>query len=608
VLIVVDMKCCSVKNGIYYFRRKIPLEIRQFYGGQGEIIESLYTRDELAAKNKIEKRRRETSKDFSDFRKRLPSQLQPNARVKTLSNKKLHSQGKAFDKFRDNVDDAVARTKKLWVPDVTDKNEPILRAPTKQTLLEFIKNRLDGLEKLLDITLYKNFEILQKFTVDYLCDGQNILEICEGIAGKQLYPDLSFPESIGQAVIAYLIKAYTELRRSVSDALSLMPEKYERQEYVAEITQEKYSSKFARLSEVLDACLAFKERGKKAREKLQTSIELLIEWAGDRLIDEYTQKDMIDFIDRCLAKLPPNRKKVYPWREMSLVEVLAEDDDLKDLISPQTARNIFSGIITVFHFAHTIQIPRLEMNPTNGLRSKIKLLDDNTSRAYSLEEVKKMLSHLTYDAQNPARYFVVLLGLFTGARLNELCQLHVSDVKNENGIWYIDINENDKKNTKKRLKNKPSARKIPLHRELININIGFLSYTQHRKNNLKSNDGLLFPELTYDEAAGYARKISRWFNKTLKPKFKSPKNKYEIGFHSLRHLFIQQAQNQAQMGDRARMDIAGHGYSGASKVHLQYAGKLPVDRLHVEMEKLDYGIPLPKRFKPSEAVDALAGD
>lgn len=51
------------------------------------------------------------------------------------------------------------------------------------------------------------------------------------------------------------------------------------------------------------------------------------------------------------------------------------------------------------------------------------------------------------------------MSLYTGARLNELCQLRVSDVNKVGEIWCLDINEKDGK----QLKNVSSTRQIPIH-------------------------------------------------------------------------------------------------------------------------------------------------
>ena len=81
-------------------------------------------------------------------------------------------------------------------------------------------------------------------------------------------------------------------------------------------------------------------------------------------------------------------------------------------------------------------------------------------------------------------YWLPWLGLFTGARLNELCQLHTSDIKQQDNIWFIDINADT---PDKRLKNKASKRVIPIHSQLEEK--GFIGFVQDPVRDR------LFPEL-----------------------------------------------------------------------------------------------------------------
>lgn len=70
----------------------------------------------------------------------------------------------------------------------------------------------------------------------------------------------------------------------------------------------------------------------------------------------------------------------------------------------------------------------------------------------------------------------------------------------ENGIWYISINEAGDK----RVKNKSSVRKVPLHSKLIEL--GFIEFA-------KSSQGRLFPELKKVKE-NYSHYATKWFCRT----------------------------------------------------------------------------------------------
>lgn len=104
------------------------------------------------------------------------------------------------------------------------------------------------------------------------------------------------------------------------------------------------------------------------------------------------------------------------------------------------------------------------------------------------------------------RFWLMPLGLFTGARLNELCQLRVHDViKDTHGVDLISINDNG---YQKSLKNEQSRREIPISSRLIGM--GFLEFVDERRK-IDGQDALLFKELVFDEKHLYSRDPSRFF-------------------------------------------------------------------------------------------------
>ena len=121
-------------------------------------------------------------------------------------------------------------------------------------------------------------------------------------------------------------------------------------------------------------------------------------------------------------------------------------------------------------------------------------------------------------------YWVPLLGLYTGCRLNEICQIHLIDMKLIKKVWCLSINTDS---DDKRIKNISSKRTIPIAQPLIEL--GFISYLENLD---KLGVKRVFHELTLGKN-GYSRNLSRFFNETYLPKLgikKRGKN-----FHSFRH-------------------------------------------------------------------------
>jgi len=111
-----------------------------------------------------------------------------------------------------------------------------------------------------------------------------------------------------------------------------------------------------------------------------------------------------------------------------------------------------------------------------------------------------------YQDAKPYRFWLLPLGLYTGARLNELCQLRVHDViRDVHGVELIDINDNG---YNKSLKTGSSARQIPICTKLVEM--GFINFVEERRQ-ADGNDALLFGELSFDPKHLYSRDPSRFF-------------------------------------------------------------------------------------------------
>lgn len=101
----------------------------------------------------------------------------------------------------------------------------------------------------------------------------------------------------------------------------------------------------------------------------------------------------------------------------------------------------------------------------------------------------------------PHYYWSPLLELYTDARIEELCQLHLNDIRKVDGIWCFDINDNT---PDKKLKSPASKRLVPIHTRLIEL--GFLDYKKRVKGTR------LFPELKR-RRDGYSQDASKWFGR-----------------------------------------------------------------------------------------------
>ncbi len=181
------------------------------------------------------------------------------------------------------------------------------------------------------------------------------------------------------------------------------------------------------------------------------------------------------------------------------------------------------------------------------------------------------------------RFWLPLIALFTGARINEICQLHTSDIQEKNGIAFISINAEDDKH----VKTKAAVRQVPIHDELIKI--GFLDYVSEIR---AKGETMLFPEVMTDLSRGTKRAdhlspsapLSKWFNhfiESVNRRIDEAEHKFtsEHVFHSFRHTVRTEfRRNRAAEDDVCR--ICGWENGSRNKSLADHYGESVIENLH----------------------------
>jgi integrase len=227
-------------------------------------------------------------------------------------------------------------------------------------------------------------------------------------------------------------------------------------------------------------------------------------------------------------------------------------------------------------------------DPVSGMR----LTEERSNRQpWEPEELKTLFASPVYlEGERPiggkgeAAYWLPLLALFSGARLNELAPLSVDDVKLDtaSGVRFITVIEDA--DAGRSVKTDGSVRAVPVHPELMRI--GFLDFVDH----VRLSDGRaarLFPKLTPGPKGGFGEAFSKWFGRY----------KRDLGidnpssvFHSFRHGF-KDALRAAGVNEDVNDGLTGH--SGGNSVARGYGWKDMVRRfgfptLYAAVEKVCY--------------------
>ena len=215
--------------------------------------------------------------------------------------------------------------------------------------------------------------------------------------------------------------------------------------------------------------------------------------------------------------------------------------------------NLFDYIYA--HYEHT--------NIFDGL--KIKRAKQQTTRtAYANEEAKELIK---FAHKQPDHYkYMILLGLFTGCRANELAQLYTSDVVEIDGIWSILIQATK---ADQKLKTKNASRIIPVHSELIRA--GFIEFMRDR-----GHDCRLFPEFKYSPVDGCSKAFVQWFIQHKPVVAKT--------YHEIRHSFATQLRSH-DVSLNIAAQLLGH---GTGSISWDRYGSTAQTQIHLLKEAVEY--------------------
>lgn len=194
-------------------------------------------------------------------------------------------------------------------------------------------------------------------------------------------------------------------------------------------------------------------------------------------------------------------------------------------------------------------------------------------------------------------YWLPLIGFFTGARINELCQLYLDDIKQDAaGFYFFEISN---ERADQSLKTIHSRRKIPLHPTLIKL--GLVRYCEVLK---KAGHERLFPELPYHPVKGYGDKASDWFNRSLLKERLGFEKESKKSFHSFRHTFSTRLKQEG-IDSETRAQFVGH-IRGSGETENRYSKDHPPAALYAVLESATLGLPEVAPFVCEDGVVAVA--
>ncbi len=410
---------------------------------------------------------------------------------------------------------------------------------------------------------------IQKDTTEQLMyhDHQRIqssVDVLLSDAGITLPPDSPLRQQLARGLLRTSAQiAHIEIQRTLGDYTTQVQPAAIGTELPVLIPQPK-------LSEIVPQYVA---------EKLQTRCwtERTAEEAAARFRDfeailndppiNQINKERMRQYKSVLMRLPANRHKVARYRGKSIEQILAMDD-----VKPLAVKTINEYLATVAGLmGWAVDHGYLTDNPARSLKLQDHRDDDEQRAAFSKEQLERIFLCDEYrsmksgpHARQPYQYWLPLLALFTGARIEELASLNLADIVDVDGVYVIDINTHA---GTKRVKTRSALRKLAIHPSLIEL--GLLDYVRQVQDRGCTS---LFPELSHRRGNRKGVTPSRWFARFLDRRGITGK---EFVFHSFRHTLID-ALKQSGVPEAIAQELAGHssGKEGKSVTFNRYGKKL----------------------------------
>jgi integrase len=246
--------------------------------------------------------------------------------------------------------------------------------------------------------------------------------------------------------------------------------------------------------------------GDSVRSDFATAVRRFIDLNGDMSIVETSRVHAEKFRDALRdfpSKLPDEIRKL----SMSAQVQWAQATDAKMLAQASTNKNILGvRLMLNYAFEETSAIEDRDWrNPFDGFAKKTKP-SSTPIGSFTDDQWATVFSHQIYTTNTAEKFWIPLVLFYTGARLDEISQLHIGDIYASPVPYILAENLDDAPSLAKKLKSISSNRTIPIHKDLIHV--GFLEYVEKIRNRGHTH---LFPNLPHQQTAKRGNLVSRDF-------------------------------------------------------------------------------------------------
>lgn len=307
----------------------------------------------------------------------------------------------------------------------------------------------------------------------------------------------------------------------------------------------------------------------KAVGMLEAKCKIVLELLDKQYLKTIRRSDAEEVTLR-LRHYPTNLKKNKQLSSFSGHKAIELNQTLKlPTLSEESVRDYIQKMSGFFEWCYLNELT--DINPFKAIRFRKHRKDNEARNAYTNSDLNKIFGtpiHTRQQYRHPYQYWLPLLAYFTGARLNELCQLYKVDIHKNDDIWVIQI---DDRFEDQKLKNLTSRRIVPIHNKLLTLGfIRFIQSVQHER---------IFPELK-NSRDGFGSAASKWYGRF---KTKLGFNKGH-DFHSFRHTVATQLKRQ-QVSHIIAAELLGHMQNNIT--YDRYGKELDIKQLREAIHLID---------------------
>ena len=252
---------------------------------------------------------------------------------------------------------------------------------------------------------------------------------------------------------------------------------------------------------------------------------LLLEMVGaDTPVTAITRQDLTD-LRSVLIRLPPRASTRFPG---STYRTIADLNDQREgaRLSPTTVDNQLIWVTAIFNFAEREQL--IASNPARQLGIGPAKGEARSRSPWLIDELNTLLALpvFTDGMAEPSQFWVPLLALYQGLRMNEACQLYTDDLVEVGGVPSLQIAYNPERGQRNK---KDETRMVPLHPVLLQL--GILTLFQSVSGQAPT---YVFPTLARNSEGSATNAYSKSFLRMIRSHGLSRSG---LVFHSFRHNF-----------------------------------------------------------------------